>query len=143
LPNANGLHHILRTEHPELVEVCDKHSLCWLAGALRRGWIPGVPRPTLVGIGCMRMDDSVKAYVAAAPALRRLADFYLRKAYVPLFVSTSPFRTTLRVNSPALARGRGPAQGVADGRAPCGSRATRSRSRVGRPPAPGKAAEIP
>jgi alpha-1,6-mannosyltransferase len=85
LPGTNGLRRILRLERPELVEVCDKYSLCWLAGALRQGWISGVARPTLVGINCERMDDSVSAYIAAAPAAARLAAFYLGKAYAPLF----------------------------------------------------------
>ncbi len=85
LPHANGLRHILRSEQPDVVEVCDKYSLCWLAGALRQGWIPGAPRPTLVGISCERMDDSVRAYIAAAPAIHRLAALYLGKAYAPLF----------------------------------------------------------
>ena len=85
LPRADRLRHILRTERPELVEICDKYSLCWLAGALRRGWISGVPRPTLVGLSCERMDDNVRAYIAATPATLRLAAHYLRKVYVPLF----------------------------------------------------------
>jgi alpha-1,6-mannosyltransferase len=85
LPRADRLRQILRTERPELVEICDKYSLCWLAGALRRGWISGVPRPTLVGLSCERMDDNVRAYVAATPAALHLAAHYLRKIYVPLF----------------------------------------------------------
>jgi alpha-1,6-mannosyltransferase len=85
LPSANGLRRILRLEQPDLVEICDKYSLCWLAGALRQGWIPGVPRPTLVGINCERMDDSVRVYIAATPAAGRLAAVYLGKAYAPLF----------------------------------------------------------
>jgi len=85
LPNGNGLRCILCIEQPELVEVCDKYSLCWLTGALRQGWIRGLPRPTLVGVNCERMDDSVRAYVAAAPAAGRLAALYLGKAYAPLF----------------------------------------------------------
>jgi len=85
LPHGNGLRQILQTEQPDLVEVCDKYSLCWLAGALRKGWIPGVPRPTLVGLSCERMDDNVRAYIAAAPLALRLASLYITKVYLPLF----------------------------------------------------------
>jgi alpha-1,6-mannosyltransferase len=85
VPNANGLRHILQIEKPDLVEVNDKYALCWLAGALRKGWIPGVNRPTLVGVSCERMDDSVRSYVAAAPAALKLAAPYLGRAYIPLF----------------------------------------------------------
>jgi alpha-1,6-mannosyltransferase len=82
---AEGLQRILRSEQPELVEVCDKYSLCWLAGALRRGWIPGVLRPTLVGLSCERMDDNVSAYLSSTPPALRLARLYINKIYLPLF----------------------------------------------------------
>jgi alpha-1,6-mannosyltransferase len=85
LSRAEGLRRILRAEQPDLVEVCDKYSLCWLAGALRWGWIPGVPRPTLVGLSCERMDDNVSAYISSAPAALRLAALYINKIYLPLF----------------------------------------------------------
>jgi len=85
LPHGNGLRQILQMEQPDLVEVCDKYSLCWLAGALRKEWIPGVLRPTLVGLSCERMDDNVRAYIAAAPLALRLASLYIRKIYLPLF----------------------------------------------------------
>ena len=85
LPHAHGLRHILQIEQPELVEICDKYSLCWLAGALRQGWIPGIPRPTLVGLSCERMDDNVRTYITSTPLALRLAGAYLRKVYVPLF----------------------------------------------------------
>jgi glycosyltransferase involved in cell wall biosynthesis len=85
LPQGKGLRRILRLEQPDLVEVCDKYSLCWLAGALRREWIGGVPRPTLVGMSCERMDDNVESYITATPPARRLAKLYLGKIYAPLF----------------------------------------------------------
>ena len=85
LPCASGLRHILQVEQPELVEICDKYSLCWLAGALRREWIPGVLRPTLVGLSCERMDDNVRSYITPTKAALRLAGLYIRNIYVPLF----------------------------------------------------------
>src|SRR5262245_12501077 len=54
---------ILRDEQPDLIEVCDKYSVSWLAGLLRRGWISDLRRPTLVGMSCERMDDNVGAFL--------------------------------------------------------------------------------
>jgi hypothetical protein len=85
LPNSGGLRRVLQIERPDVVEVCDKYSVCWVAAALRRQWIAGVPRPTLVGISCERMDDNVAAYMTAAPLARRLAALYLGTTYVRLF----------------------------------------------------------
>ena len=84
-PNPGGLRRILQIEQPDLVEVCDKYSVCWIAGVLREGWIPGVRRPTLVGMSCERMDDNVLGYITASPHARRLAALYVRKIYGPLF----------------------------------------------------------
>jgi glycosyltransferase involved in cell wall biosynthesis len=81
----NGLRRILRMEQPDLVEICDKYSLPWLAGLLRRNLIAGVQRPTLVGLSCERMDDNVRAYVTPSALAQRLSDFYIRNIYVPLF----------------------------------------------------------
>ena len=50
---------IIREEQPDLIEVADKLCLPYLAGLLRKGWIPGVTRPTLVGMSCERFDDTV------------------------------------------------------------------------------------
>jgi alpha-1,6-mannosyltransferase len=106
LSRAEGLQRILRSEQPELVEVCDKYSLCWLAGALRRGWIPGVLRPTLVGLSCERMDDNVSAYISSSPAALRLAGLYINKIYRPLFdfhIAVSQYvAAELRGHNPSL-----------------------------------------
>jgi alpha-1,6-mannosyltransferase len=85
LPNGKGICQILQKEQPELVEVCDKYSLCWLAGALRKKWIPGVKRPTLVGLTCERMDDNVSVFLAPPPAALRLVRRYMNEVYLPLF----------------------------------------------------------
>ena len=49
---------ILEREQPDLVEVCDKYSLCYLAALLRRAWLPARPPPVLVGLSCERFDDN-------------------------------------------------------------------------------------
>ena len=54
---------ILHAEQPDLIEVCDKYSLFYLAGAIRKGWIRMKRRPVLVGLSCERMDDNVASYM--------------------------------------------------------------------------------
>ena len=84
-PRENGLREILRLEQPDVVEICDKYSLCYLAGVLRRQWIPGVRRPTLIGVSCERMDDNVESFITASATARRLSALYMKKIYGPLF----------------------------------------------------------
>ena len=76
---------ILRAEQPDLVEICDKYSLFYLAAMLRKGLIPGVRRPVLVGLSCERMDDNVAAYLSAGRAARSFAQWYIRQIYGPPF----------------------------------------------------------
>jgi hypothetical protein len=65
--------------------MCDKWSLCWLAGALRKGWISGIPRPVLVALSCERLGDSIVTYLSASRLVARLAGAYARSAYGRLF----------------------------------------------------------
>ncbi len=76
---------ILRDEKPDLIEVCDKYSLSWLAGLIRKGWWSNMHRPALVGLSCERMDDNVAAWIAANLLTRKLTRLYLRQLYLPLF----------------------------------------------------------
>lgn len=76
---------ILREEKPDLIEVADKLCLPYVAGLLRKGWIPGVARPTLVGMSCERFDDTVAAYLSDHPLAGRLASWYLGQIYIPQF----------------------------------------------------------
>jgi glycosyltransferase involved in cell wall biosynthesis len=86
LPPFRGpLTRILEEEKPDLVEICDKYSINWLAGFLRRGWaLPG-RRPTLVGMNCERMDDNVGAYLTRSKVGKWWSKFYLGRVYIPLF----------------------------------------------------------
>ncbi|MBO0722720.1 MAG: glycosyltransferase, partial [Blastocatellia bacterium] len=82
----NGaLSRILRSESPDLVEVCDKYAVSWLGGILRERIIPGVRRPVLVGMSCERMDDNVRAFVTNSRFAKRWTRFYLGNMYMPLF----------------------------------------------------------
>jgi alpha-1,6-mannosyltransferase len=76
---------ILRDEQPDLVEVCDKYSLCYLAGVLRKGWLPDIRRPVLVGLSCERMDDNVSSYLRLGWIGDRLSALYMRRVYLPQF----------------------------------------------------------
>jgi alpha-1,6-mannosyltransferase len=86
LPHFRGeLWRILRDERPGLIEVCDKYSVHWLGGLLRRGWIPGLRRPPLVGMSCERMDDNVEAFLGRSRAGRLWSRFYMGYCYIPFF----------------------------------------------------------
>jgi len=76
---------ILAAEQPDLVEVCDKYSLFYVAALLRKQWLAGLKRPTLVGLSCERMDDNVAAFLSASRAGRAFAHFYMRHLYGPGF----------------------------------------------------------
>lgn len=86
LPGLGGtLKQILLDEKPDLVEICDKHSVTWLAGLLRRRWLAGLPRPVLVGMSCERMDDNVGAFLTRGAGSKRWSQAYLGNLYLPLF----------------------------------------------------------
>ncbi|MFP5379911.1 MAG: glycosyltransferase [Vicinamibacteria bacterium] len=84
-PSRSALVRILVDEQPDLVEICDKYTLFYLAALIRKGFVPGVGRPTLVGLSCERMDDNVAAYISGAPAARAFARWYIRHMYGPPF----------------------------------------------------------
>ncbi|HKC89254.1 MAG TPA: glycosyltransferase [Blastocatellia bacterium] len=84
-PFRGALRRILRDEQPDLIEVCDKYSVNWLAGLLRRGWISDLRRPPLVGMSCERMDDNVGAFLGRSRAGRLGSRFYLGYLYIPFF----------------------------------------------------------
>lgn len=84
-PFAGALRRVLQAEKPDLVEICDKYSVSWLAGLLRRRWLNGVPRPVLVGLSCERMDDNLRAFVTGQKTGGKWAKQYLGQFYLPLF----------------------------------------------------------
>lgn len=84
-PFAGEVAAIIREEQPDLIEICDKYTLCWMAGAIRRGWISGIGRPALVGLSCERLDDNISAFVARHNLTTRLSRWYLGSCYLPLF----------------------------------------------------------
>ena len=76
---------ILRHERPDLVETSDKYTLPLFSAFLRKGWIPGVPRPVLVATSHERMDDTAKAYFAMPPVWDVLSGLFMKQYYFPMF----------------------------------------------------------
>lgn len=85
LSRGGEVRRILAEEQPDLVEVCDKYSLCYAAGALRRGWLNGARRPTIVGLSCERLDDNVSASMSAGRLAQRFARWYIGRIYTGQF----------------------------------------------------------
>ena len=96
---------ILRAEQPDVVEVCDKYSLCHLAGVINRGWMAGLPRPVLVGLTCERMDDNVDQHLNLGAPGRRWAARYMRHVYLPQFDSHIAISPTPRTSCARSRRG--------------------------------------
>lgn len=84
-PATQGVAAILRDEQPDVLEVCDKLSLFYVAGLLRKGWMAGVPRPVLVGLSAERFDDAVGACISRNAPTKSLAGWYMRHIYTPMF----------------------------------------------------------
>jgi len=84
-PGASPLRRILAAEQPDLVEVCDKFYLCYLAGVLRQEWIGGLPVPVIVGLTCERLDRNVATFLSTSRLMHGLARFYMRRLYGPRF----------------------------------------------------------
>jgi alpha-1,6-mannosyltransferase len=70
---------------PDVVEVCDKYSLCYFAGLIRRQRRPGVRSPALVGLSCERMDDNMETYLRGGAVARAAARTFLGRAYIGMF----------------------------------------------------------
>lgn len=83
--NGGQLYGLLRDEKPDLIEIGDKYTLCWLAGLIRKGFIKGIGRPVLVGTSHERMDDNVRAFLTVGWIGRAISRLYLGQIYIPLF----------------------------------------------------------
>lgn len=76
---------LLTEGRPDVLEVCDKYTLCFLAHLTKAGWYSTAARPTVVGMSCERMDDNVRAFVADRPWAAAAAHAYMRRVYAPAF----------------------------------------------------------
>jgi len=80
-----AIRRILQEERPDLVEICDKYTLPYLGGLLRKPFLSRLPfRPTVVCLSCEPMDDNVEAYLHLGRAGRAFSRLYLRWLYFPL-----------------------------------------------------------
>ena len=74
---------IVREERPDVIEICDKYLLPYVAGLMRRQRRRGKATPSLVGLSCERMDDNLEAYLG--PFGRHVARRFVGGAYVGMF----------------------------------------------------------
>ncbi|MBA2259591.1 MAG: glycosyltransferase family 4 protein, partial [Acidobacteria bacterium] len=82
---GGALQRIVAAERPQVIEVCDKYSLCYFAGVLRRRRSRAGFGPTLIGHSCERLDDNMRAFITGHPVGARVARRYLGQAYIGLF----------------------------------------------------------
>ena len=85
LPYRSRLREILEEERPDLVEICDKYTLCYLPPRWSNGWLENAPRPVFVGLSCERMDDNISAFVSPRSLGINFAHWYMRAIYAPRF----------------------------------------------------------
>ena len=83
--SGRRLRQLLCAEQPDLIEIGEKYTLCWLAGMIRKGMIPGTGRPVLIGTSHERMDDNVRVFLTPRAVGRRMSQRYLGHLYIPLF----------------------------------------------------------
>lgn len=83
-PRRSDVCRILAHERPDLVEISDKYSLCYLGGLIKSR-ARGGPRPTLVGLSQERLDDNLRAWLGPRAGSPALARWYLARVYLPQF----------------------------------------------------------
>ncbi len=93
LPNRGRIWHLLRADPPDMVEIADKFSWCYLGGLVKGLWrATGRPRqaarlaagrPMVVGFSHERLDDNVRAHIGDCTSARALASWYMKAVYVP------------------------------------------------------------
>lgn len=77
---------IINAERPDLIEVCDKYTLPYLAGLLRIRRLQGVDlRVPVLGLSCERMDENMLAYFSHSAVGRRFCRWYMKNIYFPQF----------------------------------------------------------
>jgi alpha-1,6-mannosyltransferase len=86
LGRGAAIRQILDEERPDLVEVCDKYTLPYLSGLLRRKWLLGSDfRPVTVGLTCERMDENFATYIGEGGAGAAFSRVYMKWLYFPMF----------------------------------------------------------
>jgi glycosyltransferase involved in cell wall biosynthesis len=76
---------ILLEEKPDLIEICDKYSISFLAALIRKNWFSKLGRPVLVHFSCERLDDNISAYVANGAVASGIARRIMSNFNVPIY----------------------------------------------------------
>lgn len=84
-PIGKGIRELFNNEKPDVIEIGEKYTLCWLAGLVRKGIIRGTLRPVLIGTSHERMDDNVRVFLTPHPIGIKASQAYLGHLYIPLF----------------------------------------------------------
>ncbi len=83
---TSSIQEILAIERPDLIEICDKYALQYLAALIRHKLVPALDyRPILVGLSHERMDDNVRAYFRFVPKASAFSSAYMKWFYFPFF----------------------------------------------------------
>ena len=86
LKPGSEIRDILLAERPDLIEICDKYTLQYLAGVVRRDLLfPAGRRPTLVALSCERMIDNLPVYMPRFPFSELFCRTYMKWLYFGLF----------------------------------------------------------
>jgi glycosyltransferase involved in cell wall biosynthesis len=109
MSHGTKIREILLEEKPDLIEVCDKYLLSFLAAMIRKHAFAKLGRPMLVHFSCERMDDNIDAFVTHSKigkwfARRMMGNFNI--SLYDFFIAVSPyisdeyFAAALQKNNP-------------------------------------------
>jgi len=83
---GSAIQRIVKEEQPDLIEVCDKYNLHYLAALCRLKLMREIDlRPTTVGLSCERMDDNFATYLGRSTFGRAFSRWYMKWIYFPFF----------------------------------------------------------
>jgi len=86
LSRDSPIQRILKEEKPDLIEVCDKYNLHYLAALSRLRLMQDIEsKPTTVGLSCERMDDNFATYLGRSQVGRTFCRWYMKWIYFPFF----------------------------------------------------------
>jgi alpha-1,6-mannosyltransferase len=86
LARSGRIKEILNSERPDLIEVCDKYTLPYMAGLLRIRRLSGVNlRVPVIGLSCERMDENMAAYLSRGGLGKRFCRWYMKNIYFVQF----------------------------------------------------------
>lgn len=107
--HGTRIREILLEEKPDLIEICDKYLISFMAAMIRKHAFSALGRPMLVHFSCERMDVNIDAFVTHGKlgkwfARRMMGNF--NASLYDFFIAVSPyiaeeyFAATLKKNNP-------------------------------------------